>query len=68
MVVISPLIALMQDQVAQLTQMGIAAGMLNSSLDACAAVARDAGGGAKGSIGCCICRRSGWRGRIRWSG
>src|SRR5207253_3848416 len=29
---ISPLIALMQDQIAQLTQMGIAAGMLNSSL------------------------------------
>ncbi|MGC1907274.1 MAG: RecQ family ATP-dependent DNA helicase [Candidatus Acidiferrum sp.] len=32
-VVISPLIALMQDQLAQLTQMGIAAGMLNSSVD-----------------------------------
>jgi ATP-dependent DNA helicase RecQ len=30
--VVSPLIALMQDQVAQLTQMGIAAGLLNSSL------------------------------------
>lgn len=33
-VVISPLIALMQDQLAQLTQMGISAGMLNSSVDA----------------------------------
>ncbi len=33
-VVISPLIALMQDQIAQLTQMGISAGMLNSSLPA----------------------------------
>jgi ATP-dependent DNA helicase RecQ len=33
-VVISPLIALMQDQLAQLTQMGIAAGTLNSSVDA----------------------------------
>ena len=31
-VVVSPLIALMQDQVNQLTQMGIAAGMLNSTL------------------------------------
>jgi ATP-dependent DNA helicase RecQ len=33
-IVISPLIALMQDQMAQLTQMGIAAGMLNSSMGA----------------------------------
>ncbi len=32
-IVISPLIALMQDQVAQLTQMGIPAGMINSTLD-----------------------------------
>jgi ATP-dependent DNA helicase RecQ len=32
-VVISPLIALMQDQLAQLTQMGIAAGTLNSSAE-----------------------------------
>src|SRR5271156_5033797 len=31
-VVVSPLIALMQDQVAQLEQIGIAAGLLNSSL------------------------------------
>jgi ATP-dependent DNA helicase RecQ len=30
--VVSPLIALMQDQVAQLTQMGISAGLLNSSV------------------------------------
>ena len=33
-VVVSPLIALMQDQVAQLSQMGIPAGLLNSSLAA----------------------------------
>src|ERR1700733_12638949 len=32
-VAISPLIALMQDQLAQLTQMGISAGMLNSSVE-----------------------------------
>jgi ATP-dependent DNA helicase RecQ len=33
-IVVSPLIALMQDQMAQLTQMGIAAGVLNSSMPA----------------------------------
>src|ERR1700730_16802716 len=31
-IVVSPLIALMQDQMAQLTQMGIAASVLNSSM------------------------------------
>src|ERR1700730_5694426 len=33
-IVVSPLIALMQDQVAQLTQMGISAALLNSTLAA----------------------------------
>jgi ATP-dependent DNA helicase RecQ len=33
-IVVSPLIALMQDQVAQLTQMGISSALLNSSIDA----------------------------------
>jgi len=36
-VVVSPLIALMQDQVAALTQLGVRAAFLNSSLDAAAA-------------------------------
>ena len=43
-VVVSPLIALMQDQVAQLSQMGISAALLNSTLAASeqAAILRDA--------------------------
>ncbi|HEV2617227.1 MAG TPA: RecQ family ATP-dependent DNA helicase [Candidatus Acidoferrales bacterium] len=47
-IVVSPLIALMQDQVAQLTQMGIAAALLNSSLAANAQtrIMRGASGGA----------------------
>ncbi|HME13100.1 MAG TPA: DEAD/DEAH box helicase, partial [Candidatus Acidoferrum sp.] len=46
-IVISPLIALMQDQVAQLTQMGIASAFLNSSLSAAeqAAIIKSARGG-----------------------
>ena len=43
-VVVSPLIALMQDQVAQLSQMGISAALLNSTLEASAqsAILREA--------------------------
>jgi ATP-dependent DNA helicase RecQ len=46
-IVISPLIALMQDQVAQLTQMGIPSAFLNSSLSAAeqAAIIKSARGG-----------------------
>jgi ATP-dependent DNA helicase RecQ len=46
-VVVSPLIALMQDQVAQLEQMGVPAGFLNSSLssDARSVILRRAGEG-----------------------
>jgi ATP-dependent DNA helicase RecQ len=46
-VVISPLIALMQDQVAQLSQMGIAAALLNSSISAKeqSSIMRDAAAG-----------------------
>ncbi len=47
-IVVSPLIALMQDQMSQLTQMGIAAGVLNSSMaaDQQAGIVRKAAEGA----------------------
>jgi superfamily II DNA helicase RecQ len=38
-VVVSPLIALMQDQVAALSELGVRAAFLSSTLDACAAAA-----------------------------
>src|SRR4030095_3771771 len=41
-IVVSPLIALMQDQVAALTQLGVRAAFLNSTLDAQAARAPEA--------------------------
>ena len=53
-VVISPLIALMQDQVAQLAQMGIAAALLNSSLDRRQQSARDPRS-ARGEIPAAVC-------------
>jgi len=59
-VVISPLIALMQDQAAQLAQMGIPAAVLNSSMAGGeqSEVMRKA---VRATTGCCICRRSAWR-------
>ena len=61
-IVVSPLIALMQDQAAQLAQMGIPAAVLNSSM-ASASSRESCGGPATASTGCCIFRRNGWRGR-----
>jgi superfamily II DNA helicase RecQ len=68
-VVVSPLIALMQDQVAQLTQMGIAAAVLNSSLAGGhqALVMRNASQ-AKASSASSIFPRNGWQGRAPSSG
>ena len=54
MIVISPLIALMQDQVAQLAQMGIPAAVLNSTLSDAEQSARNSQARAKGGTGCCI--------------
>ena len=48
-IVISPLIALMQDQVAQLAQMGIPAALLNSSLAARAADRESCAGRCEGA-------------------
>ena len=62
-VVVSPLIALMQDQSAQLAQMGIPAGSAEQFL----AQEKQAAGhapGVQGEFGCFIFRRSGWRVRI----
>jgi superfamily II DNA helicase RecQ len=58
-IVVSPLIALMHDQVAQLTAMGIPAAFLNSSLPH-GAQAEIMLRAARGEY-----RRSGWRGRTR---
>ena len=68
MVVVSPLIALMQDQAAQLAQMGIPAAVLNSSLSADRAVRGEPEGARRANIGCYMFRPSDWRGRIRWRG
>jgi len=66
-VVVSPLIALMQDQVAQLGDMGIPAAVLNSTQPAeeQRAVMRAA---RRAPSGCCTYRRNGWRGRTPSTG
>ena len=50
-IVVSPLIALMQDQVAALTQLGVRAAFLNSTLEAHAARAVEQGGDPVGDDG-----------------
>ena len=57
-VVVSPLIALMQDQVAALTQLGVRAAFLNSSLDAQAARGSSARC-SRASSTCCMSHPSG---------
>ena len=66
-VVISPLIALMQDQAAQLAQMGIPAAVLNSSIsnEEQRRIMKQA---RRGRSGCCIYRRNGCRAATRWAG
>jgi len=66
-IVISPLIALMQDQAAQLAQMGVPAAVLNSARPPREQqeVMRNA---CEGAFACCIFHRSGWRARIRSAG
>ena len=68
-VVISPLIALMQDQVDALTALGVRAGFVNSTLDFDSRRARR--GRSKNSCAtvpstCSMWRRSGWSCRISW--
>ena len=64
-IVVSPLIALMQDQAAQLAQMGIPAAVLNSMMAVERAGAQSCGVRGRVSFGCFICLRNGWLGAIR---
>ena len=67
-IVVSPLIALMQDQAAQLAQMGIPAAVLNSSMPSDRAIDGDAQSARRASSGCYTFRPSGWRGRTPSAG
>ena len=60
-IVVSPLIALMQDQAAQLAQMGIPAAVLNSIAWPARSRRASCAVRARASFGCCTCRRNGWR-------
>ena len=63
--VVSPLIALMRDQVRALAAAGVAAGSLNSSNDLDRECARARRCCAGASCACSISRPSGWRGPTR---
>ena len=66
-VVISPLIALMQDQAAQLAQMGIPAAVLNSTLSE-SEQAKVMSGARDGAYRLLYVSRNGSRAAIRWDG
>ena len=59
-VVVSPLIALMDDQVATLDELGVAAAALNSTLSATMSSARLPSAFAVANSRCCTWRLSGW--------
>ena len=65
--VVSPLIALMRDQVAQMRELGVAAAALNSAADAAERAAHLRGARATARCGCSMSRPSGCCATTRWS-